>query len=355
MGIQDEYTLFRTVGKCNFSNSKIHLAQNKSSNALLAVKETDLDSASNECFTFLQKELWFSRSLSHENILVHEATLIENGKLYVVYDMMDYGSCTDLIEAHFKYGLPELVIAYILREILKALRYIHSLHFIHRGVKASHILVSSDGRVKLSCHRNMITVLNKDYRTTPVHDYPKHDTFLLPWLSPEILQQNMAGYDTQSDIYSLGITACELANGHAPFTDMPSTQMLLEKLNGTMPCLLDKSTVPHNTDAAIENMNPNMQEQYHATGSRSFSPAYRKFVFSCLQRDPSQRPNAADLLNHQYFNQISQQEIDLKTLLQPLVPVTSKNYKTTVAGNDSEDLTKQFDCLNFSTVTWDFD
>jgi len=42
------------------------------------------------------------------------------------------GSCLDLIQSNFKYGLNEMLIAYILREVLKALAYIHRLGFVHR-------------------------------------------------------------------------------------------------------------------------------------------------------------------------------------------------------------------------------
>ena len=58
-------------------------------------------------------------------------------------------------------------------------------------MKASHILVSGDGRVKLSGNRNVISMVNSEQQIHNVHDFPKHDTQLLPWLSPEILQQVM--------------------------------------------------------------------------------------------------------------------------------------------------------------------
>lgn len=52
----------------------------------------------------------------------------------------------------------------------------------------------------------------------------------LCWLSPEVLQQNLRGYNDRSDVYSLGITACEMANGVSPYIDLPSTELLINKL-----------------------------------------------------------------------------------------------------------------------------
>ena len=68
--------------------------------------------------------------------------------------------------------------------------FLFNSHWVcYRAVKACHVLVSGNGRIKLSGNRNLISMINSEQRTRKVHDFPKHDTQLLPWLSPEILQQ----------------------------------------------------------------------------------------------------------------------------------------------------------------------
>lgn len=59
----------------------------------------------------------------------------------------------------------------------------------HRSVKASHILISTDGKVCLSGLRSNLSMISHGRRQRAVHDFPKYSIKVLPWLSPEVLQQ----------------------------------------------------------------------------------------------------------------------------------------------------------------------
>uniref|UniRef100_A0A6I8NHQ6 STE20-related kinase adapter protein alpha n=1 Tax=Ornithorhynchus anatinus TaxID=9258 RepID=A0A6I8NHQ6_ORNAN len=363
------YKLLTIIGKGFEELMTVNLARYKPSGEYVTVRRVNLEACTNEMVTFLQGELHVSKLFNHPNLVPYRATFIADNELWVVTSFMAYGSAKDLIGTHFTDGMSELAIAYILQGLLKALDYIHHMGYVHRSVKASHILISVDGRVHLAGLRSSLSMISHGQRQRVVHDFPKYGVKVLPWLSPEVLQQNLQGYDAKSDIYSVGITACELANGHVPFKDMPATQvrgrparprlrlvtsppcggegrapggprgrgrgsrrgrgpagdgsgrpqMLLEKLNGTVPCLLDTTTIPAEEltiDTSRSGANSGPGEGLAASGTRTsngdsplhpyhrtFSPHFHHFVELCLQRSPDLRPTASTLLGHSFFKQ----------------------------------------------------
>uniref|UniRef100_A0A671RNW2 STE20-related kinase adapter protein alpha n=1 Tax=Sinocyclocheilus anshuiensis TaxID=1608454 RepID=A0A671RNW2_9TELE len=322
----------------------VNLARYKPTGEYVAIQRIDLDSCTNDMVNYLQGELHVSKLFHHPCILPYKSVFIAENELWVITPFMAYGSARDLISTHFTDGLSEQTIAYILLGVLRALEYIHQMGYVHRSVKASHILISADGQVYLSGLRSIFSLIRHGQRARVVHDFPQYSVKVLPWLSPEVLQQNLQGYDFHSDIYSLGITACELANGHVPFKDMPATQMLLEKLNGTVPCLLDTTTIPpeelsmkpsrSGADSGICE-GPGAGGARHTNGepssssggnpySRTFSSHFHAFVELCLQRDPEKRPSASSLIGHSFFKQIKRRPSEaLPELLRPASPISS--------------------------------
>lgn len=143
----------------------------------------------------------------------------------------------------FNSGLPEIIVGLILRDVLLGLEYIHRKGYIHRSIRASHILINQTKAV-LCGFRESIALITNGQRTRQLFDLPPNSVKSLNWLAPEVLEQNLSGYTEKSDVYSIGITACELANGLEPFSNMPTTFMLTEKIRGNQPALLDCSTCP---------------------------------------------------------------------------------------------------------------
>lgn len=125
---------------------------------------------------------------------------------------------------------------------------------------------------------------------------------------------------------------------------MAATQMLLEKLNGTVPCLLDTTTIPpeelsmkpsrSGADSGICE-GPGAGGARHTNGepssssggnpySRTFSTHFHAFVELCLQRDPEKRPSASFLIGHSFFKQIKRRPFEaLPELLHPVSPISS--------------------------------
>ena len=119
-------------GKSCDTVSSVFIALHKVSQELVAIKKYFVDDREPEDFNLIQQEIVKIRQLSHPNILPFLNTFVSGSDIYTISPLMTYGSCSDLIDAHFAQGFPEIAIAFIMKEVLNALSYMHKQGLIHR-------------------------------------------------------------------------------------------------------------------------------------------------------------------------------------------------------------------------------
>ncbi|KAF2764089.1 Pkinase-domain-containing protein [Teratosphaeria nubilosa] len=288
----DEYQVLEQLGSGSFG--VVYKALEKATGEYVAIKHIDLE-GSDDDIREIQQEISLLATCSSEHVTRYRASFVRGTKLWIVMEYLGGGSCLDLLKPG---PIAEQYIAIIMRELLEGLDYLHSTGKIHRDIKAANILLSEDGRVKIADFGVAAQLTNiKSQRLTFVGT-----PF---WMAPEVIQEY--GYDFHADIWSLGITAMEMALGEPPRSDVHPMKVLF---------LIPKERAPR-----LE--------------GNKWSREFKEFVALCLNKDAEKRPSARALLKHAFIRRAGKTE-----LLQELVQKT-RRYE--VSGLAREKDTKYYE------------
>ncbi|KAL8152076.1 hypothetical protein V2J09_021884 [Rumex salicifolius] len=281
----------KLLGRGTFGH--VYLGFNSEKGRLCAIKEVNVisdDQNARESLKQLNQEINLLSQLSHPNIVRYYGSELGEETLSVYLEYVSGGSIHKLLQEYGPFKVP--VIQNYTRQILSGLAYLHARKTVHRDIKGANILVDPNGGVKLADFgmakhmTNCASVLS--FKGSPY------------WMAPEVslsfpnvvMHQN--GYSLAVDIWSLGCTILEMATSKPPWSQYEGVAAIFKIGNSR-----DIPEIPSH-----------------------LSNSAKSFLRLCLQRDPSLRPSATELLEHPFLVDQSAMKISIPNMAPEPFPMT---------------------------------
>nr|XP_033805767.1 serine/threonine-protein kinase 10-like isoform X2 [Geotrypetes seraphini] len=249
---------------------KVLKAQNKDTGVLAAAKM--IDTQSEEELEDYMVEIDILAQCEHPNIVKLLEAFHWDGKLWIFIEFCS-GGALDAVMLELERPLTEVQIQVVCKQVLQALEYLHCHRIIHRDLKAGNLLLSLAGEVKLDfgvSAKNLQTMQRRSsFIGTPY------------WMAPEVVlceTSKDVPYDYKADIWSLGITLIEMAEGEPPHHELNPMRVLLKITKSDPPRLC----VP-----------------------LKWSEEFNDFLRQCLARSPECRWSASQLLQHPFVTSVT--------------------------------------------------
>ncbi|PFX28944.1 Myosin-IIIa [Stylophora pistillata] len=291
LGPPTEWELVERIGEGTYG--EVFNARNKISGEIAAAKV--IDSIHEKIEEVLPELEILSKYSTHPNIAGFHGAFMNvdtkrHDQLWLVMELCRGGSVTNLVKSLRKKGkyLEEDLIAYILFETLKGIEHLHRHNVMHRDIKGPNVMLTNRAEIRLidfgvSAELSNILMRRNSSVGTPF------------WMAPEVIaceQQLDYSYDVRCDIWSLGITAIELADGTTPLSDQHPMRALFK--------------IPRSKSPSMKN-------------PERWSHEYRDFIAKCLVKDFEPRAHASDMLSHVFVRWVADKRDALRRKLMSLM------------------------------------
>ena len=268
------YEILEKLGQGNYGI--VYKVRKKQTNEIFAAKISTILNSNIDNF---KKEINVLKQSNSPYIIKYYNSYIKNNKIWIIIEYCDCGSILDLMRITKK-TLKENEISAIIKNILKGLIFLHDQKKIHRDIKAGNILLTKKN--------SYVKIGDFGVSTQLMHSFSKKISKIgTPyWMSPEVISQN--NYDSKCDIWSLGITCIEMAEGKPPYSEI-RTFLVMKKIISNPPKGLSNSNL--------------------------WSRDFNDFVMKCLTYDHLKRPSAKELIKHSFITKINNGNLVIQKLI----------------------------------------